>query len=90
LVPQKAFLFRGTVEENLKIAQAKEFVIKLVPTFPAVNVKGSPLPELWLTESLVRSALREELKDATVIIVAQRVSSIMDADKWYHRWYWNP
>jgi len=33
------------------------------------------------TESLVRSALREELKDATVIIVAQRVSSIMDADK---------
>jgi len=43
----------------LEIAQAKEFVmdmpgqlrlslIKLVPTFLAVNVKGSPLPELWL------------------------------------------
>jgi len=126
LVPQKAFLFRGTVEENLKwgnenatteelwhaleIAQAKEFVMDMAGQLQAfidqagANVSGGQRQRLSIaralvkkadvyvfddcfsaldfkTESLVRSALREELKDATVIIVAQRVSSIMDADK---------
>jgi ATP-binding cassette subfamily B protein len=126
LVPQKAFLFRGTVEENLKwgnenatteelwyaleIAQAKEFVLNMPGQLQAfidqagANVSGGQRQRLSIaralvkkanvyvfddcfsaldfkTESLVRSALREELKDATVIIVAQRVSSIMDADK---------
>ena len=126
LVPQKAFLFRGTVEENLKwgnenatteelwhaleIAQAKEFVMDMPGQLQAfidqagANVSGGQRQRLSIaralvkkadvyvfddcfsaldfkTESLVRSALREELKDATVIIVAQRVSSIMDADK---------
>lgn len=126
LVPQKAFLFRGTVEENLKwgnenatteelwhaleIAQAKEFVMDMPGQLQAfidqagANVSGGQRQRLSIaralvkkadvyvfddcfsaldfkTESLVRSALREELKDASVIIVAQRVSSIMDADK---------
>jgi len=126
LVPQKAFLFRGSVEENLKwgnenatteelwhaleIAQAKEFVMDMPGQLQAfidqagANVSGGQRQRLSIaralvkkadvyvfddcfsaldfkTESLVRSALREELKDATVIIVAQRVSSIMDADK---------
>jgi len=126
LVPQKAFLFRGTVEENLRwgnddatieelwhaleIAQAKEFVVNMPGQLQAfidqagANVSGGQRQRLSIaralvkkaevyvfddcfsaldfkTESLVRSSLREELKDATVIIVAQRVSSIMDADK---------
>ncbi|MGB4656850.1 MAG: ABC transporter ATP-binding protein [Bacillota bacterium] len=33
------------------------------------------------TDARVRAALRREVKDATVIVVAQRVSTVMDADK---------
>ncbi len=33
------------------------------------------------TDALVRAALRRELKGATVLIVAQRVSTVMDADQ---------
>ncbi|ADL08409.1 ABC transporter ATP-binding protein [Thermosediminibacter oceani] len=33
------------------------------------------------TDAKVRAALREETKDATVIVVAQRVATIMDADQ---------
>lgn len=33
------------------------------------------------TDAMLRAALRKEVKDATVIIVAQRVSTIMDADR---------
>jgi ATP-binding cassette subfamily B protein len=33
------------------------------------------------TDSLLRAALREETRDATVIIVAQRVGTIMHADR---------
>ena len=33
------------------------------------------------TDAMLRSALRNEVTDATVIIVAQRVSTIMDADQ---------
>jgi ATP-binding cassette subfamily B protein len=125
-VPQKAFLFRGTVEENLKwgnegateqqlwhaleMAQAKDFVSAMPGQLKAfidqggTNVSGGQRQRLsiaralvkpaevyvfddcfsaldYKTESLVRAALRRELKDSTVIIVAQRVSSIMDADQ---------
>jgi len=30
---------------------------------------------------MLRNALRNEIKDATVIIIAQRISTIMDADR---------
>src|SRR5690606_2455407 len=33
------------------------------------------------TDAKLRAALKEETRDATVIIVAQRVSAIMDADQ---------
>jgi ATP-binding cassette subfamily B protein len=33
------------------------------------------------TDSLLRAALRDEVKEKTVIIVAQRISTILDADK---------
>ncbi|MBR3062316.1 MAG: ABC transporter ATP-binding protein, partial [Exiguobacterium sp.] len=33
------------------------------------------------TDAALRKALKEETKDATVLIVAQRVSTIMDADR---------
>ena len=33
------------------------------------------------TDAMLRAALRKEVKDATVVIVAQRVSTIMDADR---------
>ena len=33
------------------------------------------------TDAILRQALKPEVKDAIVIIVAQRVSTIMDADK---------
>ncbi len=33
------------------------------------------------TEAMIRKALREDLPDSTKIIIAQRISSVMDADK---------
>ena len=34
-----------------------------------------------LTDSKIRKAFREEIPDTTKIIIAQRISSIMDADR---------
>jgi ATP-binding cassette subfamily B protein len=33
------------------------------------------------TDSMLRAELKKELKDSTVIIVAQRVTTVMDADR---------
>ena len=33
------------------------------------------------TEASIREAFRNELKDSTKIIIAQRITSVMDADK---------
>ena len=125
-VPQKAFLFSGTVATNLRygnpeatdeelwhalrIAQAEEFV-KAMPegleepiTQGGTNVSGGQRqrlaiaraivkkPDVYVfddsfsaldlkTDSLLRAALKEETKDATVIVVAQRVSTILHADQ---------
>lgn len=35
----------------------------------------------YKTDMLVRKAVREQLKDSTVIIVAQRIGTVMNADK---------
>ena len=125
-VPQKAFLFSGTVASNLRygdetatdedlwraldIAQGKEFVeampggLEELVTQGGTNVSGGQRQRLAIaralakkanvyvfddslsaldfkTDSLLRAALKREVTDATVFVVAQRVSSIMHADQ---------
>jgi len=125
-VPQKAFLFSGTVASNLRygnddatdeelwsaleIAQGKEFVAAMPGgleepiTQGGTNVSGGQRQRLAIaralvkkadvyvfddtlsaldfrTDSLLRAALKREITDATVFMVAQRVSSIMHADQ---------
>lgn len=125
LVPQRAFLFTGTVRSNLlhgkpdatddelwhalEVAQARDFVEAMPERLDAPIVQGGTnvsggqrqrlaiaralvrRPELYLfddafsaldlsTDARLRAALRPETRDATVVVVAQRVSSIRDAD----------
>ncbi|MGW4806579.1 ABC transporter ATP-binding protein [Kitasatospora sp. NPDC004272] len=126
LVPQKPYLFSGTVASNLRYgkpeatdeelwqaletAQAKDFVQKFPEGLDApiaqggTNVSGGQRqrlaiaralvrkPEIYLfddsfsaldyaTDARLRAALAQETGDATVVIVAQRVSTIRDADR---------
>jgi len=125
-VPQKAFLFSGTIADNLRygnenatdeelwhaleIAQAKDFVMALPDQLYApveqggVNFSGGQRQRLAIaralvkkpliyifddsfsaldfkTDSKLRAALKKETANSTVIIVAQRVSTIMDAEQ---------
>jgi len=125
-VPQKSFLFSGTVADNLRhglpeaedeqlwrfleIAQAADFVREMPEQLEApitqagANVSGGQRQRLaiaralardaevyvfddsfsaldFTTESRLRAALRRETREATVLIVAQRVGSIMNADR---------
>jgi len=126
LVPQKAFLFSGTIASNLRfgkadateeelwaalrVAQAEAFVRELPEGLDApvsqggANLSGGQRqrlaiaralvkrPEIYVfddsfsaldfkTDSLVRAALAREIAHATVVIVAQRVGTIMGADR---------
>ena len=126
VVPQKAFLFNGTVATNLRYgdesaddvalwaaldtAQASEFVKGMADGLESeidqggTNVSGGQRqrlaiaraivkrPKVYIfddsfsaldfkTDQLLRAALRRDTSDATVIIVAQRVGTIMHADQ---------
>jgi ATP-binding cassette subfamily B protein len=126
LVPQRAFLFTGTVASNLRygkpdateeemwealeIAQARDFVQAMPDGLDSrIEQGGSNLsggqrqrlaiaravvrrPEIYLfddsfsaldlaTDARLRAALAPVTRDATVLIVAQRVSTIRDADQ---------
>lgn len=126
LVPQKAFLFRGTIAENVgygqevpnqanvehavMTAQSYDFVTAKEGGFEApisqggANVSGGQRqrlaiaraiarkPEIYIfddsfsaldykTDAALRKALLSEAKEATVILVAQRVSTIKNADR---------
>ncbi|MEU0249222.1 ABC transporter ATP-binding protein [Streptomyces sp. NPDC006235] len=126
MVPQRPYLFAGTVATNLRygnpdatdeelwhaleVAQAQEFVERLEGGLDApiaqggANVSGGQRqrlaiartlvqrPEIYLfddsfsaldyaTDAALRAALAQETAEATVVIVAQRVATIRDADR---------
>ncbi|GIF69735.1 multidrug ABC transporter ATP-binding protein [Asanoa ishikariensis] len=126
LVPQRPYLFTGTIASNLRygnpdasdeelwealeIAQAKDFVSEMPEGLDApiaqggTNVSGGQRqrlaiaralvrkPEIYLfddsfsaldlgTDARLRAALRPVTADAAVVVVAQRVSTIIDADE---------
>jgi ATP-binding cassette subfamily B multidrug efflux pump len=126
LVPQKAYLFSGTVRSNLlhgkpdatddelwralEIAQGRDFVEQMPEGLDApiaqggTNVSGGQRqrlaiaravvrrPSIYLfddsfsaldlsTDARLRAALAPETTEATVVIVAQRVSTIIRADQ---------
>ncbi|MBZ2194564.1 ABC transporter ATP-binding protein [Occultella gossypii] len=126
LIPQKPYLFSGTVASNLRygredatdeemwdalrVAQAENFVRSMDGGLEAeiaqggTNVSGGQRqrlaiaralirkPSIYLfddsfsaldyaTDAALRAALKPRTRDASVIIVAQRVSTIRDADQ---------
>ncbi|WP_284984183.1 ABC transporter ATP-binding protein [Arthrobacter sp. KN11-1C] len=126
LVPQKPYLFSGTVRSNLlygkpdateeelwralSIAQAQDFVEEMEGGLDApisqggTNVSGGQRqrlaiaralvkqPELYIfddsfssldtaTDARLRQALKRHTSGATMVIIAQRVSSIADAEQ---------
>jgi ATP-binding cassette subfamily B multidrug efflux pump len=125
-VPQRAYLFTGTIATNLRfgnpdanddalwaaleVAQAKDFVEQMPQKLDApvaqggTNLSGGQrqrvaiarallrAPGVFLfddafsaldlaTEARLRAALRPRLADAAMIVVAQRIASIRDADQ---------
>ncbi|MCL2197952.1 MAG: ABC transporter ATP-binding protein/permease [Defluviitaleaceae bacterium] len=74
-VAQGGSNFSGGQRQRLSIARAlvKDAPINLFDdSFSALDVK---------TDALLRAALKEKMGDKTTIVIAQRVSSIMDADQ---------
>ncbi|WP_071130949.1 ABC transporter ATP-binding protein [Enterococcus timonensis] len=125
-IPQKATLFTGTIEENLRqgkidatpeeldaaidIAQAKEFIMEKPGQLQEELAEGGSnfsggqkqrlaiaraiirRPDIYVfddsfsaldyqTDAILRARLKEVTLQSTVFIVAQRVSTIMQADR---------
>jgi len=125
-VPQRAFLFSGTVADNLRhgspdatledmrqaaqVAQAADFIEALEGQYEAPVVQGGrnfsggqrqrlaiarmlvKKPDVYIfddsfsaldfkTDSALRAALKDVTKDSIVITVAQRITTIMDAEQ---------
>ena len=125
-VPQKGYLFTGTIESNIKfsskkisdeemkhaakIAQASEFINRKENKYNELiseggsNVSGGQKQRLaiaralafnpkilifddsfsavdYKTDAKLRSSLKKHMKDATTFIVAQRISTVLDADQ---------
>lgn len=125
-VPQKAFLFSGTIAENLrygnrdasdeevkaaaKIAQAANFIEESEKGYLSyvsqggTNFSGGQRQRLCIaralvkkanififddsfsaldfkTDAMLRAAIKREIHGAAIVVVAQRVSSIIDADQ---------
>ena len=128
-IPQKAFMFNGTVYDNvsygdngrekpslekvkeaIKIAQGKTFVEKMDDGYQShiarggTNISGGQKqrlsiaraiardPEIYIfddsfsaldyqTDAKLRSELKKYTKNSTCMIVAQRIGTIMNADK---------
>lgn len=125
-IPQKALLFTGTIEENLKygkqdatikeldqasdVAQAKEFIQSREEGYETHLAEGGSnlsggqkqrlsiaraivkKPDIYIfddsfsaldykTDAILRRRLKSVTQNATVLIVAQRVGTIMDADQ---------
>ena len=127
-VPQKAFMFKGTIDSNVRygdgsenvteeqvrravrIAQATEFVEAKDGQYGSdvaqggTNLSGGQKqrlsiaravcrdPEIYIfddsfsaldyrTDRTLRETLKNEIADATTLIVAQRIGTIMDADR---------
>ena len=125
-IPQSAFLFSGTIADNLRmgkadatesemwealeIAQAKDFVEALPDKLNSVlsqngkNLSGGQRQRLaiarvvirkaeiyvfddsfsaldFTTDMKLRKALKEHMKDISKVIVAQRIGTIIDADR---------
>lgn len=126
LVPQRAYLFSGTIADNLRygnpdatdeqlwealrIAQAEDFVCAMPEGLESPVSQGGTTvsggqrqrlsiaraivrrPAIYLfddafsaldttTDAALRAALRPAAADATVIVVAQRIATIIDADR---------
>ena len=126
LVPQKPYLFSGTVASNLRygrpeatddemwealrIAQARGFVGEMPDQLENAIAQGGTTvsggqrqrlciaralvakPDIYLiddsfsaldlsTDARLRAALKPQTREATVIVVAQRVSTIIEADQ---------
>jgi ATP-binding cassette subfamily B protein len=124
-VPQKAFLFSGTIAENIRygkdnatqaeiehaaqIAQADDFICEMAGGYQSYVAQGGTnlsggqkqrlaiaralirKPEIYIfddsfsaldfkTDAMLRNALKHEIGRAAVIMVAQRISTIIDAD----------
>jgi ATP-binding cassette subfamily B protein len=125
LVPQAAYLFKGTVAENLRfgkadatevemwraleIAQARDFVAAMPAQLETpidqggTNLSGGQRQRLAIARAIVkrpaiyifddcfsaldaatdarlRAAMKSEISEATTLIIAQRVSTILHAD----------